>query len=132
MFYCTGGGKSAPGLELPTERETGLGCISEGRNVSYQCTIQNDGLANTVWQGSAFTCPSSSNSITLPHSDYSMPLGVMGTCGDLSAMSVSFTDGVEYTSRLTFTATAALNGTVIECTLSRRAVGNDIIKIGGG
>ena len=55
----------------------------------------------------------------------------MGTCGDFSAMSVNFTARVEYTSRLTFTATAALNGTVIECTRSTRAFGNDTIEIGG-
>ena len=110
--------------------------MPEGRRVSYLCTVGNDGLASTVWQGSAFTCPSSvsstNNRITLPHSAYSMPLGAVGTCGDLSAISVNFTAGVEYTSRLTFTATAALNGTIIECTISSLVdVGSDIIKVGG-
>ena len=71
------------------------------------------------------------NRITLPHSAYSTSMGAMGSCGNLSAMSVHFTAGVEYTSRLTFTATAALNGTVIECTLSTSAFENDAIKIGG-
>ena len=83
-----------------------------------------------------FTCPSllspANNQITLPHSDFSTPTGAMGTCGAFSAMSVNFTARVEYTSKLTFTATAALNGTVIECTLSTRAFGNDAIKIIGG
>ena len=132
-IYCTGGGKAAPGLELPTERVTGLGCIPEGRNVSYQCTIPDaDGERNTVWLGSAFTCPSSNNQITLPHTDYSLSMGAMGTCGNFSAMSVNFTAGVEYTSTLTFTASAALNGTVVECTRSSLFnVGNDTIKIGG-
>ncbi len=36
-----------------------------------------------------------------------------GTCGDLSAMSVGVS-GDNYTSRLTLTATAGLNGTIIE------------------
>ena len=126
--YCAGNCKSAPGLELPTERVTGLSCIPEGRNVSYQCTLLDDGDGSTVWLGSAFTCPSA-NRITLPHFYYS--IGAMGICGNFSAMSVNFTDGVEYSSRLTFTATAALNGTVIECTLSRRAFRNDTVKIGG-
>ena len=59
-------------------------------------------------------------------------MGAVGTCGGMSAKSVNFTDGVEYTSRLTFTATAALNGAVIECTISRLVnAGNDTIKIGG-
>ena len=131
-IYCTCGGKSDPGLELPTERVTGLGCIPEGRNVSYQCTLLDDGSRSTVWLGSAFNCPSSNNQITLPHPEYSTPVRAMGICGGLSAMSVNFTAGVEYTSRLTFTATAALNGTVIECALPRRnPADNDTIKIGG-
>ena len=99
MLYCTGRCKSAPGLELPTERVTGLGCIPEGRSVSYQCTVSNNGLAATVWQGSAFNCTSSSfsakNQITLLHSRYSAPMGVMGICGDFSAMSVNFTARVQ-------------------------------------
>ena len=60
-----------------------------------------------------------------------MEASLIQDCGDFSAMSVNFTAGVEYTSRLTFTATAALNGTVIECTRSTHAFGNDAIKIGG-
>ena len=122
---------------LPQEKTTELGCIPEGRTVSYQCTVVDDeGSRNTVWLGSTFTCPSffspANNQITLSHSDFSTPMGAMGSCGDFSAMSVNFTARVEYTSRLTFTANAALNGTVIECTRSSLfGVGNDTIKIGG-
>ena len=126
-IYCAGKCKSDPGLELPTERVTGLGCIPEGRNVSYQCTLLDNGVGSTVWLGSAFTC-SSADKITLNHFEYP---GAMGICGNFSAMSVNFTAGVEYTSRLTFTATAALNGAVIECTLSTQAFSNDTVKIGG-
>ncbi len=58
--------------------------------------------------------------------------GVSGTCGgDLSAISVGVS-GNNYTSRLTLTATAELNGMTVECSLSGIVVvGNDTLRTGG-
>ncbi len=58
------------------------------------------------------------------------PNGLTLTCGSLSAMSVGVS-GDNYTSRLTLTATAGLNGRIIECTLSGSVVfGNDTLRTG--
>ena len=123
--------QATPGLVLPAERKTGLGCIPEGRTVSYECTVTDPldpPVASTVWQGSAFTC--SSSKISFLHSSFE-PNGVSGSCGDLSAMSVGV-NGNEYTSRLTLTATTELNRRNINCTLSSIVdVGSDPIKTGG-
>ncbi|XP_064393678.1 uncharacterized protein LOC135341095 isoform X5 [Halichondria panicea] len=99
--------------------------------VSYECTVTDPldpPVASTVWQGSAFTC--SSSKISFLHSSFE-PNGVSGSCGDLSAMSVGV-NGNEYTSRLTLTATAELNGMTINCTLSSVVdFGSDTVKTGG-
>ncbi len=124
--------QATTGLVLPVERTTGLGCIPEGNTVSYECTVTDDGTRVTLWQGSAFNCPSSSSVISLAHFLYE-PHGVSGTCGDLSAMSVGVS-GDNYTSRLALTATAGLNGTIIECTRSGSVVvgsDTDTLKTGG-
>ena len=115
---------------LPEERTTGLGCIPDGTTVNYECTvIDSDGSRVTVWQGSAFNCSSSFNSITLLHSRYAS--GESGTCGDLSAISIGVV-GSKYTSRLTVTANPGLDGTLINCTRSTVLLeGYDAIRVGG-
>ena len=102
-------------LALPKERTTGLECVPEGKRVSYECTVNDPtGNGSTVWLGSAFNC--SDSEIVLSHSAYS-GVGVSGVCAGLSAQSVS-ENGTEFTSTLTLTATAQLNGTTINCTLN--------------
>ena len=114
---------------LPAERSTGLGCIPEGRTVSYNCTVTDTSdppIGTTVWQGSAFTRTMSE--ISFRHSSFE-PNEM--SCGNLSAMSVGV-NGNEYTSRLTLTATTELNRRNINCTLSSIVdVGSDPIKTGG-
>ncbi len=113
---------------LPVER-TGLGCIPEGRNVTYECTVSDDDDGSlTLWRGSVFNCSNGSDMIRLSHSMYE-PNGVTVTCGDLSAMSVEIS-GNDYTSRLTLTATAVLNGTTIECSRNGIGISNDTLKTG--
>ena len=94
--------------------------------------MDSDGSRATVWLGSAFSCSSSSNRITLLHPQYTiLPAGESGTCGDLSAMSVGVV-GSNYTSRLTVTANPGLNGTLINCTRSTLLLeGHDAIRVGG-
>ena len=100
-------------LALPKERTTGLECVPEGKTVSYECTVNDPtGNGSTVWLGSAFNC----SAIVLSHSAYS-GVGVSGVCAGLSAQSVS-ENGTEFTSTLTLTATAQLNGTNVNCTLN--------------
>ncbi len=123
--------QATSGLVLPVERTTGLGCVPEGNTVSYECTVtDDDGFRSTIWRGSAFNCPSSSSQIILIHILF-QPNGESGICGDLSAMSVRVS-GDNYTSRLALTATAELNGTIIECIRSGSVVvGSDTLKTGG-
>ena len=115
---------------LPKERTSGLGCIPEGRTVSYQCTVvdsSNPPIDVTIWIGSAISC---SEGILL-HMRFRPGMNI--TCGPLTVMSVGVS-GTEYTSRLTLTATTELNGAMINCTLSTSngdvLIGSDTIKVG--
>ncbi|XP_064400235.1 uncharacterized protein LOC135346511 isoform X2 [Halichondria panicea] len=122
--------QATPGLVLPVERTTGLGCIPEGRTVSYECTVtDDDGSRSTLWRGSAFNCSSSSSRILLIHILF-QPNGESRTCGGLSAMSVGVSED-NYTSRLTLTATVGLNGSTVECSRSGTVVlGSDTLRTG--
>ena len=117
---------------LPQERTTGLGCIPEGRNVSYQCTVTdptNPPIGLTVWLGSAFQCSGSSNQILLPHSQFAEQ--VAATCGSLKAMGVEVNES-NYVSQLSFTAFLELNGTTLSCFLGGLTeIGTDVLVIGG-
>ena len=119
---------------LPEERTTGLGCIPEGRTVSYQCTVTdttNPVIGSTVWTGSAFQCPGTSNQISLPHSQFSIGQGTPVACGSLIAMAMDV-NGNNYTSQLSLSASTDLNGTTISCFLgSRTEVGSDVLITGG-
>ena len=113
-------------LMSPEERTSGMRCIPLGNTVSYECTV--DGGVLTLWTGSAFTCPTAS--ITLLHSLFTQLEGVSDKCGDLTAMSVGV-NGTEYTSRLTLTATAELNGNTINCTNGSGLIGFNIVRVEG-
>ena len=122
--------EATPGLVLPEERTSGLGCIPEGRTVSYQCTVQ--GGVVTVWIGSAINCSHTMPPrIVLEHHLFKAN-GVHSSCG-LMAMSVSVNEITkEYTSRLIFTADTDLHAKTINCTKDfSEVVGFDSIKIGG-
>ena len=124
--------QALPRLVLPEERTTGLGCVPEGRTVSYQCTVtdtSNPPVASTVWGGSAFQCPSTSNQIRLPHSQFNSL--VTSTCGSLRARAVGV-NGSDFVSQLSLTATSELNGTTLTCSLSDTVESvSDILAIGG-
>ncbi len=123
---------------LPVERTTGQGCIPEGRTISYECTVtdpQDPPIASTVWQGSAFNCPSASNAsnnrITLPNSQFRFQC-TSGACGsNLFAVS-NGRNGNEYTSVLTLVGVnAAMNGMNVQCSLGNAVHGSDTLKVGG-
>ena len=118
-------------VRLPEERINELGCIPEGRNVSYQCTVVDpSSIGSTVWSGSAFQCPVSANQINLPHGQFS-ELEMMGSpsCGTLRTTSLNV-NGSNYISQLSLTATPELNGTGISCSFGNLAK-EDVITVGG-
>ncbi len=117
------------GLVLPVERTTGLGCIPEGRTVSYECTLSGSMTELTTWRGSLIAAFCSSPvSLQLPHFQFIMQ---HRECGDLKGISVNNT-GDLYTSRVTFRATTSLNGKNINCTLGGiTLIGYDSVKVGG-
>ena len=114
---------------LPVERTTGLGCIREGRTVSYECTVNdNSGGSITVWRGNAFNC--SEMQINLFHDARFGP--TFDHCGTLLATIVNINNS-EYTSQLNLTATADINGATLMCTVSgnNQEEFNDTISVGG-
>ena len=122
-----------PTLVLPEERTTGLGCITEGRNISYQCTVtdtSNPPIRSTVWSGSAFRCPGSANEINLPHGQFDeLKMSGLPSCGALRTTSLKV-NGSNYESQLSLTAAFALNGTTISCSLGSLTE-EDTIIVGG-
>ena len=119
-----------PKLVLPEERTTGLGCIPERKNISYQCKVNdttNRLTGSTIWSGSAFHCPLHSNQINLLHSQFSEMRSVL--CGTLMARLVR-EDGSCYESQLSLTATTELNGTTISCSFGPLNE-SDSIVVGG-
>ena len=117
---------------LPQERTTGLGCIPEGRSVSYQCTVSdptNPPIGSTVWRSDALLCPGTSNRISLSH--YQFTELEIPSCGPLRAKALGV-NGTNYLSQLNLTGTTDLNGTTLSCLLSDLTkIGSDIITVGG-
>ena len=120
---------------LPQERTTGLGCIPEGRTVSYQCTVTdptNPPIGSTIWSGSAFQdqCPSASNQINIPHSQFNEMRTL--SCGTLMGRAVEV-DGSNFVSQLNLTASIELRGTTLLCSLGglSSTVRMDNISVGG-
>ena len=108
-----------------------------GEVVNYTCTIVdtsgNPPIGSSLWRGTAFNCPATSNVISLSHPLFSTSGGTSGTCtsGAITAESVGVVDNC-YTSRLMVTVSPALNETTVECTLSGvRVVGSRTILIAG-
>ena len=107
-----------------------------GEVVNYTCTVVdttgNPPLGSSVWRGTAFNCPTSSNVISLSHPLFSAS-AASGTCtnGAITAENVGVVDNC-FTSRLMVTASVGLNETTVECTLSGvRVVGSRTILIAG-
>ena len=96
-------------------------------------TSGNPPIGSSVWRGTAFNCPGSSNVISLGHSLFNTSGGTSGTCssGAIAAESVGVVDNC-YTSRLMVTVSSSLNETTVECTLSAvRVVGSRTILLAG-
>ena len=94
-----------------------------GEVVNYTCTIvDTSDVASSLWRGTAFSCPTTSNVIPLSHVLFNT--GVAGTCnnGAITAESVSVVDNC-YTSRLMVTVSDGLNETSVVCSLSLSGMG---------
>lgn len=121
--------RAVPGLVLPQEATTGLGCLPVGDTVHYICTVDSIPAISTIWVGSALSCQASADRISLVHVDYGA--GVSGVCGTANATSVSVS-GSEYTSMLSLLVGSQLQGTMINCTISNiDTVGSHTIRVGG-
>ena len=97
------------------------------------CTTS--GAGNTVWDGSAFNCPSTSNRVVLLHSQFNMPGGAQALCnaGEIVGKSLHG-DGEFFTSQLNVTASVDLNNTTIRCgsASALEVTGTSLIHIQSG
>ena len=87
-------------------------CICPDHNITFECTTVGGGI--TVWQGSAFNCPQSSDEISLRHAQF---LGSVGVCNDgaICAHAVSIPAPDCFISNLTVYITPALEGRTVRC-----------------
>ena len=118
-------------VRLPEERTTGQGCIPDGRNISYQCTVNDTSfIGSTIWRGTAFECPGSGDHINLLHSQFNQSeMTGLPLCGTLRTTSLKV-NGSIYVSQLSLTATTELNGTTISCSFGALTE-EDTITVGG-
>ena len=104
------------------------GCLCPGETVTYQCSVPA-GIA-TVWRGSAFNCPSTSNAVVLHHSQYTSG-NSSGECNghDIHGQSVSAANST-YVSILNVIVNSSYSyyqNKMIECVYSD---GSQLIPIG--
>ena len=93
-------------------------CVCPGHQLRLECTVV--GVGTTIWRGSAFDCPSSSNRIILRHSQFES--GTSGGCnsGGIIARSINTTsdsDGIKYISQLIIQLdeNGSLDGRTVGC-----------------
>ena len=102
--------------------------------MNYTCTVVDSaGIGSSLWRGTAFSCPGSSNIIFLAHSLFNTSGGTSGTCnsGAITAEGVDIVDNC-YTSRLMVNVSVGLNETTVQCTLSGvRVVGSHTVLLTG-
>ncbi len=114
---------------LPNERQ----CFCPGDVATYTCTVVSGTV--TLWSGTAFDCRASINRISLLHSPQ-FPGGETGTCtnGAIRAVGTSVdTSGAEdcYTSELSVTISANMDGQTVVCTRDTTMIDNDSLRVAG-
>ena len=105
-------------------------CFCPGDVETYTCTVV--GGAVTVWSGTAFDCPSS-NEIQLAHALYSGGTAT-GECGAIIGNGISVdTSAAEfcYTSELSVTISANMDGQTVGCTRDITLIGIDSLRVAG-
>lgn len=88
------------------------GCICPGHNVTFECTTVGGGI--TVWEGTAFDCPLSSNEIQLRHTQFIDSIRICNN-GDISGHAVAILPPDCFLSRLIVHITMELNGRTVIC-----------------
>ena len=94
------------------------GCVCNGHNVTFTCNVVGGG--NTIWNGTAFDCPSansiSNNQIFLRHSSFGMLGEPSGVCneGTIVGEGVSV-ESTHFTSRLIVRVNSDVVGRSVSC-----------------
>ena len=91
-------------------------CANEGDTV--ECTCINGGgfAAITVWEGTAFVCPSAGNRITFLHDGDFTPIAIARVCGNVQGRASNISgDNTTFTSLATVSTTLSLNQRTVEC-----------------
>ena len=90
-------------------------CACPGEVLTYTCNVAGGGT--TLWGGSAFNCPSTSNEIRLRHSQFSLMQGTTGSCSNeaMRARSIGVEDTTCYISELDVTVSSSFNNRIIRC-----------------
>ena len=109
-------------------------CVCPGDVLTFTCTIIGGG--NTLWRGSAFNCPSTTNEIILRHSQFNSVGGTSGSCNNEAIVGRSVRDESSncFTSQLSVTVSESLNSRVVECdhnsNTGTRDIGSAILSVG--
>ena len=114
-------------------------CVCLGYNVTYNCTVFGGG--NTIWNGTAFNCPSNSdsnnNQILLRHSGFGAQGSSRGICngGAIVGVGISAIDNV-FNSQLNVMVSPDVVGKNVACYhengTSENLVGNVSISVNIG
>ena len=101
------------------------GCICEGHNVTYECTVSGNGA--TIWTGTAFDCASANNELIIFHS--TNDTSEMSTYCNNEAITVHAirAENNSYTSQITIQISDEFNGTTVICAHDN---GTDTVEIG--
>ena len=94
------------------------GAACPGVVLMFVCDINGPG--NTIWNGTAFYCPSKSNEVILRHSQFNTESGTSGSCNDrtlIKARSLGVINSC-FSSQLNVTVTSDLNNRTIRCSHS--------------
>lgn len=91
-----------------------LQCACPESLLNFACTIVGGG--NTLWRGSAFNCPSTSNEIVLRHSQFGGRNGTFRSCnnGAIAGRSIDVENNC-FTSQLNVTVSTSVNNRTVQC-----------------
>ena len=106
------------------------GCVCTGYNVTFTCSIVGGG--NTIWNGTAFDCPSGTNifnnQIFLRHSAFGMLGEPNGTCSDRAIIGEGVSvESTRFTSRLIVRVNSDIVGKNVSCIYDDSARGRETL-----
>ena len=107
-------------------------CTCEGHNVTYECTVSDNGAM--IWKGTAFDCSLTNNELAIFHTiNFTSQRPLPCNNGAIVGRAVK-AENDSYKSQITIQVSDELNGTTVVCahdngTLSTE-IGSAIIAIG--